>query len=95
MAGGTHVCVHCGRAIHRNNDGDWYHLADGRMRCVVEHSPASPRSLWWDDQPRAPKPPRTGMVGWWSRVLDLPRWGFVLLALLFLAAGVFLGKSLP
>jgi hypothetical protein len=90
MAGGTHVCVHCGRVIHRNPDGDWYHLADGLMRCVAEQSPAAPRSLWWNDQPKA----NDETVGWWSRVLDLPRWGFLLLALVFLAAGVFLGMSI-
>jgi hypothetical protein len=92
----TLACVHCGEQIAQDRFGVWYHPGTGATTCapVDEPAPTEPPSPSpWASVVEAGDDEEEPFLRWWSRELRLPRWGYMVAAVLFLVAGIFVGKT--
>jgi hypothetical protein len=92
----TLACVHCGQQIRQDRFGVWYHPGTGATTCAPAEDAPAPRDrpstyLW--SQPVEEDDFDEPFSHWWSRELRLPRWGYMVAAVLFLVAGIFVGKT--
>jgi hypothetical protein len=92
------ACIHCAQEICQDRFGVWYHPGTGATTCAPQEEPPvlreRPSSYLWsqpveEDADYYDEPLRR----WWSRELHLPRWGYMLGAVLFLVAGIFVGRT--